>query len=275
MTSRVEVLVVEDESVVREAARKILEEEGLSIATVNDTGEALAFLEHVPCRLVLTDLKLPGASGFDLLESIRSRWPATEVVVVTGYSTLENALSTFRKGAFDFVAKPFEIGELLGVVERALRFSRRNEVGSAAQAVGRTAELVTPSGPAGDLSPVERAFFLGRHSWARLQDDGAATLGVAETFPNLMDDIETIELPAPGDPLRQGRLCARMITPGEVVHLVWSPLSGTVLATNPQLRDSSERLDRDPYGEGWLLRIIPDNLDAELALLDSRRYRRE
>ena len=126
MTRRLDVLVVEDEPVVREAARKILLEEDLSIATANDVEQAMTILEDTQCRIVLSDLMLPGASGFDLLESIRSRWPGTEVVMITGYATIENTLTTFQKGAFDFVAKPFDIGELLGVVRRALRFSSKD-----------------------------------------------------------------------------------------------------------------------------------------------------
>ena len=267
MTRRVDALVVEDEPIVREAARKILLEDDLSVATANDVDEAMAILENNQCRIVLSDLMLPGASGFDLLESTRNRWPDTEVVVITGYATLENALTAFQKGAFDFVAKPFDIGELLGVVRRALRFSiKESEIGTFSS--GKTPSEITDE-------PEERCFFLGRHSWARLHNDGSATLGVAETFPHLLGEIERIELPAREERSTQGKLLAQILTPGEIIYRVWSPLSGMVLTANERLQDSISLIDRDPVGEGWLIQIIPDNLDRELDLLDHRRFQME
>ncbi|MCP4201477.1 MAG: response regulator [bacterium] len=259
MTRRIDVLVVEDEPVVVAAARKILREDDLEVVTANDVNEACEILRDTRCRLVLSDLKLPGASGFDLLELIQDRWPDIEVVVITGYATLDNALMTFRKGGFDFVAKPFDIGELLGVVRRALEFSDK-KLGTAPGTAGSGIGAV-PGAP---------SYFLGRHSWARLDSDGSATLGLAETFPDLLGEIETIELLEPEQRTMQGRLLARILTPGEIVHRVRSPLSGIVLTANPLIRDSIELINRDPFGKGWLTRIIPDNLDRELDFLDQR-----
>ena len=267
MTRRIDALIVEDEPVVREAARKILLEEDLSVATANDVDGAVAILQNTQCRIVLSDLMLPGVSGFALLELIRNRWPGTEVVVITGYATLENALTTFQKGAFDFVAKPFDIGELLGVVRRALRFSTKKP----------ELQTFSPGTPTSRITdePQERCFFLGRHSWARLHSDGSATLGVAETFPHLLGEIDRVELPAREERSTQGKLFARILTPGEIIYRIWSPLSGIVLAANERLLGSIDLIDRDPFGEGWLIRIIPDNLDRELDLLDQRRLQME
>lgn len=264
MTRPKDVLIVEDEPVVRDAACRILLNEEISVDTASAVDEAVAILERDQFSVVLSDLMLPGSSGFDLLELIRSRWPTIEVVVITGYATLDNALTTFQKGAFDFVAKPFDIGELLGVVRRALRFSARRRESGAAVALAE---------PGRELE--ERVFFLGRHSWARLHPDGSATLGVAETFFHLLDRIERVELPAPEEHTTQGKLLARMLTPGDLLYLLWSPLSGMVLTINPRVRESNDLIDRDPFGEGWLIKIIPDNLDRELDLLDQRRFQRE
>lgn len=249
MTSRLDVLIVEDEPVVRDAARRILLNEELSVALANDVDEAVTILETTPCRLVLTDLMLPGASGFDLVKLTRERWPSTEVVVITGYATLDNALTAFQEGAFDFVPKPFDVGELLGVAQRALRFSTGEPERRPRATDG------------------EGRFFLGRHSWASLHADGSATLGAAETFRNLLGEVARVNLPAPGEHPKQGTMLARILTPQETVYRVWSPLSGVVLATNPVITSSPEVLDSDPLGKGWLAHIIPDNLDRELDLL--------
>lgn len=260
MTPTLDVLIVEDEPVVREAARKILAEEGLSSALAHDVDDAIATLEGTRCRVVLSDLMLPGASGLDLLDLTRKRWPGTEVVVITGYATLDNALAAFRRGAFDFVPKPFDIGELLSVVRRALRFSARS----------RELRSGPAASPARLSDQVNQSWFLGRHSWAGLHADGWATLGVAETFPHLMGAIERVELPAAEEHLTQGKLLARIFDTEENVYRVWSPLSGLVLSTNPRIRDSVHLIDLEPFGEGWLVRIIPDDLERERELLHSR-----
>lgn len=264
MKLSIDVLVVEDEPVVRSAARRILQSDDLTVATAKDVDEACELLNRTPCRLVLSDLKLPGASGFDLLGSIRKRWPETEVVMITGYATLDNALATFQKGGFDFVAKPFDTGELLGVVRRALGFSKRASADALIPADGRNR--------AGTGEDGQTCFFLGRHSWARLDEDGSATIGVAETFPGLLGAIESLELFETEQLATQGKTLARLLGPGEIVHRIVSPLSGTVLTANALIQRTIGLIDRDPLGQGWLVRIIPNNLDTELALLDQRNF---
>ena len=266
MTRRIDVLVVEDEPVVRAAARKILLNDELTVATAKDVADAIEFLNRSPCRLVLSDLKLPGASGFDLLASIRTLWPETEVVMITGYATLDNALATFGKGGFDFVAKPFDTGELLGVVRRALAYSKR-----ASSAEWRSANSRSRGT---DNRQDQACFFLGRHSWAKLDDDGSATIGVAETVSGLLGAVESFELLEAEQHATQGKLLARLSAPGEIVHRIVSPLSGVVLTVNALIRNSVELIDRDPLGRGWLVRIIPNNLELELALLDRRHFQR-
>ncbi len=249
-----DVLVVEDEPVVRQAARRILAPEGLEVRTAVDVDEATAVLEESRCRLILSDLKLPGASGADLLDLVRVRWPETHVVMITGYATIANALMAFQHGAFDFVPKPFDIGELLGVVRRALRFS----------GPGKPASIALSSD-----SPEERCLFLGGHSWARLHADGSATLGAAETFAGLLGALDRIRFPALEERTTQGKPFAWLHAHSEV-HRVRAPLSGLVLATNKAVGDSSELIDSDPLGAGWLVHIVPDNLDEELAILVER-----
>ncbi len=255
MTRAIDVLVVEDEAVVREATLRILSPEGLVVRTVVDVDEALAVLEGTRCRLILSDLKLPGASGFDLLDSARANWPDIQVVVITGYATIENALKAFQHGAFDFIPKPFEIGELLGVVRRAMRFSEP----------GKPANVSLSFEP-----PDDRCLFLGGHSWARLHSDGSATLGAAETFSGLLGDLDRIALPAAEERTIQGKALGWFHAANEMVYRVWAPLSGLVIASNPRIAQSSELIDSDPLGAGWLVHIVPENLDEELAFLVER-----
>ena len=116
MRAPFDVLLVEDEPVVREAAARILRPEGLTLDRVEDVDGALARLRRVEHRVVLSDLMLPGFSGFDLLERVTGERPHLPVILITGYATIENALAAFKKGAFDYLPKPFDVAELLGLV---------------------------------------------------------------------------------------------------------------------------------------------------------------
>jgi len=115
-----DVLVIDDEPVVREAVRRVLEANGLRVATAD---AAVSGLDHPAlgdCRLVLCDLMLPDRSGFDVVEEITRRRPGVPVVLLTGYATPDHAVRAQEVGAADFLAKPFEAGELMDIVRRVL-----------------------------------------------------------------------------------------------------------------------------------------------------------
>lgn len=256
MSRQFDVLLVEDEPVVREAAARILRPEGLSVDRVEDVAGALDRLRKVEHKVVLTDLMLPGFSGFDLLERVVGERPALPVILITGYATLENALAAFKKGAFDFLPKPFDVAELLGVVRRALR------------AVERGAWRSQP--PAAEPG-AEARHYLGQHAWVDIDDARrAATFGLAESWPGLIAPIRTLRLPHPGDQLTQGLACAEIATDDDSIHRIWAPLGGTVIAVNSKVQEDPDLLNRAPGSSGWLARVAPASLEAELGALTLR-----
>jgi CheY-like chemotaxis protein/glycine cleavage system H lipoate-binding protein len=260
MRTAYDVLLVEDEPVVREAATRILRPEGLAVDRVEDVAGALAQLRRHDHKLVLSDLMLPGFSGFDLLERMSGERPALPVILITGYATIENALAAFKKGAFDFLPKPFDVPELLGVVRRALT------------AVGRGAwrSLPPPADPAASKPGVERRF-LGQHAWVELDSEReVVTCGLAESWPGLVGEIREPRLPATGDQLTQGLACAELVSVDDSIHRIWAPLSGTVLDINPDVLEDPDLLNRAPFTSGWLARVAPADLETELDALTLR-----
>ena len=125
MSQQFDVLVVEDEPVVLRAAERILHTEDLTTESALDAESAVERLSRNNFQVVLSDLMLPGSSGFDLIDRVREHDSSAQFIVITGYATIENALESFVRGAFDFIPKPFDPGELLGVVHRAIRFRKR------------------------------------------------------------------------------------------------------------------------------------------------------
>ncbi len=258
MRPELDVLLVEDEPVVREAAARILRPEGLTVDRVEDVAGALARIRKAKHRVVLTDLMLPGFSGFDLLERVTGERPDLPVILITGYATIENALAAFKKGAFDFLPKPFDVPELLGVVRRALK----------AVELGAWHALPPAAPGSGGELPGER-YFLGQHAWVAL-DGGTATCGLAESWPGLLAPIRELVLPEPGARLTQGLACVELVTADESIHRVWAPLGGTVLEVNPAVREDPDLLNRAPFSSGWLVRVAPADLETELDALTRR-----
>ncbi|MCZ6792553.1 MAG: sigma-54 dependent transcriptional regulator [Planctomycetota bacterium] len=110
------VLVVDDEFAQRRILEEILQAAGYQVTGAGSLTEALGRIEESGADLVLTDLKMPGGTGMELLEEIKKRGPETEVVIMTAFSSVETAVEAMRKGAHNYLPKPFTKEDLLAVV---------------------------------------------------------------------------------------------------------------------------------------------------------------
>jgi DNA-binding NtrC family response regulator len=117
------VLVVDDDASLRRVTQMQLEEAGWEVSTAADGAAALDVMEASASgfSLVVTDLKMPGLSGIELLGELRSRYPETTVILITAYGTVQTAVEAMRAGAYDYITKPIDYDELLVVLERALQ----------------------------------------------------------------------------------------------------------------------------------------------------------
>jgi signal transduction histidine kinase len=114
------ILVVDDEESMRDACSKILKKDGFLADTAKDGSAGLEKIEKNKPDLVLVDLKMPGISGMEVLEKIKEIDPNIISVVITGYSTVESAVEAMKKGAYDFLPKPFSPEELRIIIRRGL-----------------------------------------------------------------------------------------------------------------------------------------------------------
>ena len=113
-------LVVDDAPDTREVLQRNLKNKGYQVFTAASVAEAIRVMESTVVDLAITDLKMPGASGMDLVRHIRENYRDVEVMMITGYPTIEGAVQALKIGAEDFLSKPFTQEELLQAVERAL-----------------------------------------------------------------------------------------------------------------------------------------------------------
>lgn len=118
------ILVVDDEARIREACRQVLEESGYEVSLAEGGEEAIRAVSSTHYDIVLLDLMMPEMSGFEVLSRIRTLDAGTVVIVITGYATLEHSVEAMKKGAFDFIPKPFTPEHLRVTVGKAIEYTR-------------------------------------------------------------------------------------------------------------------------------------------------------
>ena len=112
------ILVLDDEPIVCKRLKPFFQKAGYEVEAYSKPAEALARVQERRFDVVITDLKMEGLDGLAFLGKVKALHPGTDVIVITGFATMETARESFRKGVFDFVAKPFKLAEILDGVRR-------------------------------------------------------------------------------------------------------------------------------------------------------------
>ncbi len=118
------ILIVDDEKRIREGCSTILKQEGYAVACAKDGEQGLNMIANEHFDIILVDLMMPVLSGFDVLTQVKTHHPDTVVIVITGYATIEHSIEAMKKGAFDFIPKPFSPDQLRVVVSKAIEYNR-------------------------------------------------------------------------------------------------------------------------------------------------------
>ncbi len=118
------ILIIEDEKSLREVLRMLLEEEGYEITAASNGLEGIDYLRNDIFDLVVTDIKMPKADGFEVLRNARELSPATIVIMITAFGTTEATIEAMKLGAYDYIHKPFKIDEIRLIIEKA--FEKKN-----------------------------------------------------------------------------------------------------------------------------------------------------
>jgi len=117
--SEVDILVVDDEEVALKNLCHVLRKEGYQVVAAKSGKQALSYLEKNEFSLVLTDLKMPQVDGMQVLKRVKSLYPQTEVIMITGFSTVDSAVESLKAGAYHYITKPFKLEEVRKVVFEA------------------------------------------------------------------------------------------------------------------------------------------------------------
>lgn len=128
MKDKIRILVLDDEPIVCDRLKPSLEKLGFYVETFTDSKAAIDHFASHRFDIIVTDLKMRGPDGMDILRFVRENSPSTRVIIITGFATVEKACEAMKRGAADFIAKPFKISELRDLV---LRIAQEIRTGSA------------------------------------------------------------------------------------------------------------------------------------------------
>lgn len=120
MSDRTRILVVDDDQVVRQSYQRSLQGISANIEAAGDGEEALNSMERNPFDVVLLDIRMPGQDGMSVLRTIKQKWPESEVVIITGYPSVDSAKEAVRLGAYDYLAKPVGPQDVINVTDGAV-----------------------------------------------------------------------------------------------------------------------------------------------------------
>ena len=127
MNTHNSVWIVDDDRSIRWVLEKSLEKKGLTTRSFESGDELLHRLEHDQPDAIISDIRMPGINGLDLLSNIQEQYPQLPVIIMTAHSDLDSAVSSYSRGAFEYLPKPFDIEDAIAMTERALEQARKKQ----------------------------------------------------------------------------------------------------------------------------------------------------
>lgn len=260
------ILAVDDEEIILDSFRKILVLAGYSVDTVQTGPEALDMIRKRNYDFVFTDLKMPGMDGVEVCKAVKHLRPDIDVIIITGYATVESAVETMKYGAMDYVQKPFTEEELVAMVNKFLirRQERiRKQLKSRVHITHlgeheakETIDFYIPGG----------IFIAPWHTWAALSESGNVQVGIDDFAIKILGKIDAIEAPTLGMEVKQGQLLFNVRIGKETVPF-HAPVSGRIIQVNATIIDDPERLEITPYENNWICKMDADKIDEDLKML--------
>lgn len=125
MGKQIEVLVLDDEQIVCERLKDYLEKRDVIVETFNESQHALKRIEEKSFDVIITDLKMEGPTGIDVLVAVKKMAARAEVIIITGYGSFETVREAEFVGAFDYISKPFKLSDIYNLVKKAAQKARR------------------------------------------------------------------------------------------------------------------------------------------------------
>ncbi|MEK7196089.1 MAG: response regulator [Nitrospirota bacterium] len=245
MEKKGKILVLDDDPVVTLSCKRILGAEGYNIITVDRGEDAIKRISNEEFDLLISDIRLPDVNGITVLKESKIIQPRLDVVIITGYPTLEDAKESVRLGAFEYIEKPFTPDFMMNVAGKI--FDQRGWILRKAFIDEFRNDIVSLRDT---QNPV---IFYKEGTWARPIKDGLWEVGFDIRFWLLSGQLMYIDIPEGLKMVTAGASFGKILSgSGQTEDLV-SPMTGMVKETNTNANTAMSALIRDNLSEGWLL----------------------
>jgi FixJ family two-component response regulator len=257
------ILCVDDESIILDSFRKILVLAGYSVDTVETGKEVLGLIQKQDYDFVFTDLKMPEMDGVEVTKAVKHLRPDIDVIVITGYATIETAVETMKFGAMDYVQKPFTEDELIEFVSKA--FIRRND--RIEKQMKPKVHLVTHSTKESSSKHefnIPAGFFISEnHTWLNIEMNGIVKVGVDDFIRKTIGKINEFNIPKVNQLIKKGDALFQL--KGDTFNFnIPSPVSGKITLLNTENIENPEWIAIKPLELSWICCIEPEKLSEEL-----------
>ena len=260
------ILAVDDEEIILSSFRKILVLAGYSIDTVEYGQEALGLIQKNDYDFVFTDLKMPEMDGVEVTKAVKHLRPDIDVIVITGYATIETAVETMKFGALDYVQKPFTEDELIEFVDKSL-IKREDKIEKQMKPSVRLVTPTTQESTSKHEFNIPAGFFISQeHTWLNIEMNGTVRVGVDDFVRKIIGKFDEVSLPEVGRKISKGDILFT-IKFGAHSFDVLSPISGNVTLINDEHIEHPEWIVAKPIELSWMCCLEPTNLAAELPSL--------
>jgi DNA-binding response OmpR family regulator/glycine cleavage system H lipoate-binding protein len=262
-------LVIDDEPVVCQSCERIFEGQGYQVETTTDSREGLKLASGNDYSAILLDVKMPGMDGLEFLHQFRKTNRTAPVIMITGYSSIQDAAAAMRLGAVDYIPKPFTPAEISDAVKRlTAQASAVSTTAPASKAVSVTTPGVAPH--TGTWSPLSDEYRFLNDGWVQLGQDGSVRLG-AFISREESNAVESVTLPKIGEMVYRGLPLAAIKISGTPGRSIPAVVSGEVVEVNTALATTPGKTFTNPCHEGWLVRVRPENLSEDMKYAQTRK----
>ncbi|MDA8082555.1 MAG: response regulator [Nitrospiraceae bacterium] len=245
MEKKGKILVLDDDPVVTLSCKRILGAEGYNIITTNKGEDALKRVANEEFDLLISDVRLPDINGITVLRETKLVQPKLDVVIITGYPTLEDAKESVKLGAFEFIEKPFTPEFMMNVARKI--FDTKGWILRKAFIDEFRNDIVSLRDSA---NPV---LFYKEGTWARPLSNNLWEIGCDVRYWLLSGQLTYVDMRTDLKAVMAGESFGKIISGGGQEEPLTSPMSGRIVEINKEANAAMSALVRDNLSEGWLL----------------------
>ncbi len=270
-TQESRLLVVDDEKIVCDSCTRILSNQGFSVEAITDPLKGLKLATENKYAAILLDIKMPAIDGLEFLEELKKRNINVPVIIITGYSSIQNAAAAMRLGAADFIPKPFTPDELFKAVERLMGTEGAVEKKETTELTDVALQQL-PTLPK-ETEPQIIEYSKGYHflddCWFQKTSHDFVRVGA---FLSSLESrsITSAQLPKIGDKVFRGLPLASFNIGGKLPHVIPSPVTGEVVTVHESLLSADPETWEMPCDKAWIAHIRPENLEEDLQVCTMR-----